>query len=350
MAVLGLEQLSNSRAQTQARASTGNPVYNAGTNNATAGRTPRSVSDLSQRTPTGGTLRHPTPVGEITPYDPDRIETPKDQSPVPQAPISLTSPVGSYFDPLIAAAERRLQEQQGQITADYTRAKSQAEQEHLYTQNQAERQHQQALKYLQDQLASQGILRSGINIAEQGRMGEEYQDVQFRLDSMLQNQLNSLLSNYNQGMQQTYTGLEGLMGQKALAEAQWQMQEAQKIAEAEARQKHLEDLDRLVRITQPTVSSTGKIHPTTTVKGDLAYEKDLESATQRVADIFKHRGVDVGFEMNKTGDESEQARLQRIAQEILDGKRDWGQVRTSVASLGKRQADALRQELGLVNF
>ncbi len=91
--------------------------------------------------------------------------------------ISNSKPV-SFFDPQYEAESNSLQQQLAQLTSDTGAATDRSNQDFLISKNRLTDQRGEILKSLEQRFADSGILRSGINVAKQAEVGQDYtQDI-----------------------------------------------------------------------------------------------------------------------------------------------------------------------------
>lgn len=326
-------QISPGLADRAARLARGSNVYKGGTNNATRpSPMPRVLPDHIYNALQNNQTGKGTRFGGGTTGGGAR-----------QGQPSLDGLMGAFFDPSLAAMQRRLNEQMGAIDVEAQAAQRRLNEMFQFNQEGLESSHERARRQLLDQLAAQGILKSGINISEQEELGQDFQRALQQLQMGVNNSMADIMSQANARRQ-------GLMGQQemlnfmqAQGAAQYQQQEAMRQAQAEANQRALQNWQSLIGTLQPHVTPEGKIQPTGNVKGDKPYMQSEEQAMQRIRDIFQNRGVPIASQQ-----ETEQQRLQRIAREVLSGQRDFGNVRSSVTRIGSQLADQARASLGLM--
>lgn len=172
-----------------------------------------------------------------------------------QADPQEQKPFGFSYNEAYAQSIRDLMEQKA-------RAKNQAQTQQRYLRedfneqkSDLQRQLEEALGQNTNRMATSGLLRSGINVGEQGRLGGEYQEALSDVSdwrSRQQEQIQSGLANYLSGLESQRGRLEK---ERAREEALRRQQESMRQAQAEANQAHQqrqqELIERLQQLTGP---------------------------------------------------------------------------------------------------
>lgn len=223
------------------------------------------------------------------------------------------------FDAAYAPLYRQLDEQQGRLASNFQQDSGRLSNSTQAMQRRLEQLRDQNLRGNEERMADNGILRSGINVAQQGRIGQEF----LGQTNDLQSQQAMGISDLSRSLSDALSGLnsqrEGLMANQARDEMSSRLEEAQARANAEAQQNYLRNL--LAQQPQPT--GTGVYQRPQPQANDAGYVRGL----------FNSYGVDPGFGANPG--ESADQRINRIVQELAGG-RTVDNLRNSLTSLRER--------------
>ena len=248
------------------------------------------------------------------------------------------------FDPEIAAIRRRLQEQRGLLQSQFSAGQQRINEDYQTQTDELGRQRTDAIDLLQDQLAGQGILKSGINLEEQGEIGQDYQRFLGQLGQMRNRSLEDLQGALSQGLQGVASEEQRLAFEEARLAHQQQLEEAQRQAELEAARESQKRLEEMIQQI-PEVTREGRIVP----KGS---KDEYSYLFQRAAPAFEKAGMSYGTQVDasdlvklkdklgvrvgKTWDEGD---IQRIMQ--ASGKKRTGK------SYGGTDTQLVKSKLGI---
>jgi hypothetical protein len=155
---------------------------------------------------------------------------------------TATTPQNTYqfpFDPEIATLQRDLLSDQTRQLSELGAQRQRLGQDFDIRQMQMQQQQQADLESLANRFASQGILRSGINIGAQGRLGEAYQR-QFESGALSTARgLEDILRQETDVRGRTQEGLNVLLEEQGRRSAALELQRALQMAQMRAMQQQL---------------------------------------------------------------------------------------------------------------
>lgn len=179
------------------------------------------------------------------------------------------APAGWAFDPAYENITNTINRNVANLTAQNTTAANRIKEDYSTNVERAAKLNSQNLESLQNKLASQGIGFSGINVKEQGRLGENYGQALGDLwKGTTRAQENLALEST-----QKASDWQGLLGQaqveRAGRQTQREQEEAARLAQAEAAKQAadqqrvwMEQLQaKLTSLAQPTPTPTGQLKP-----------------------------------------------------------------------------------------
>lgn len=203
----------------------------------------------------------------ISTTNPATVNTPIAAAPVAQPPAS-TNPASMSFDPQYEATKNQINAGLAGLQSTKDLSTQRTNEDYTKATDTAAKGNSQTLKNLQYKLSGQGIGYSGINVAEQGRIGEDYQT-----------QLAGLATNKNrtlEDIQRDFTDKQaGYQNQLTQAEVdrgdrETERQKTQAADEAAAlSSKTTADLNRQW-LSDLTGTLTKAVQPTTTPTGQMA--------------------------------------------------------------------------------
>lgn len=278
-------------------------------------------------TPTGSpTLRPSVPVGNKVPGSPvNSGGTPGFQENSGQQlgqPVDTPAPDRLRFDAQYAPLYRQLDEQQGRLASDYNLQSGRLQMDADAMLRRLGQVRDNDLRANEERMADNGILRSGINVAQQGRIGQDYVGGVNDLEGNRSRSLSDLARILSDSLSGLNSQRESLMAQQGRDETMARLQEAEARAQAEAQQRYLQNL--LAQQPQPT--PTGNYRPPGT-SGQPAMDANY------VRGMFNSYGVDPSFGAN--AGESPDQRISRIVQELAGG-RTVNNLRNSLTTLRQR--------------
>lgn len=215
--------------------SRGSNVYNGGSHSAGGGR-PRTMQ--------GGMQNKPQP--------------PSNQSATfgggtPSQGQDQNQPYTFGFNPAYAARMRQLQQQRAGLNSQMELGERRLGENYAFNMDALQRALDRNLEGNEQNMADQGILRSGINVRQQGRIGEDHQRGVSELAMQVARQREDMQRAYASSEQDIFNQIEQLEFQRAQEEAQQRREEEMRNAEMEAMQKALENM-------QPVMDSAGRYH------------------------------------------------------------------------------------------
>lgn len=172
-------------------------------------------------------------------------------------------------DPNYEETLRRVNEGLAGLTSQEEQGKRRLDEDYASSMRQAGESHEQNIKALQERLANQGILRSGINVGEQGRYGQEYQKVQEGLGQAKSRGTEDMVRELTAQRQNLETERRLAESNRARSEAEFRDTLAREEAETEAnerfKQQQAQELETLknkvLELSQPKPTPTGQLVP-----------------------------------------------------------------------------------------
>lgn len=182
---------------------------------------------------------------------------------------SYQAPAGWAHDPAYENITNTINRNVANLSAQNTQAVNRIKEDYGVNVDRAAKANSQNLEALQNKLASQGIGFSGINVKEQGRLGENYQQA---LGDLLKGSTRAQ-ENVALETSQRASDWQGLLGQAQVERAGRQSQREQEAAAQEAQAKAAKDAadqqriwmeqltQKLTSLAQPTPTPTGQLKP-----------------------------------------------------------------------------------------
>lgn len=202
----------------------------------------------------------------ISTTNPATVNTPVAAAPIAQQPAS-TNPASMSFDPQYEATKNTINQGLAGLQSSKDLNTQRTNEDYTTNVGTAAKANTQNLSDLQNRLANQGIGYSGVNVAEQGRIGEDYQK---QLGQLAQGKQRSL-----EDIQRDFTDRQaGFQNQLSQAEVdrgnrETELQKTQAADQAQAlatkttadlnRQWMSDITDTLTKSVQPTATPTGQM-------------------------------------------------------------------------------------------
>lgn len=261
----------------------------------------------------------PSPSGN--PYNSPAVNPPV-ETPAPATPgqFNMSPSDKLRFNAQYAGMYRNLDTQQAQTQADRSSYLNRLTSDYDTTMAESERNQALARRLLQARMADQGILRSGINVGEQGELGEEYLRHIDSLNRARTGGVEDVESSTARALSQLNMQREQLMFNQARDEETRMREDAMAQAQAEAQQAALQRL----QASQPKPTPTGQL-----------VRPSNNGTTSAVEDLFNRMGVPVEYQNGAGNGESAADRLSRITNELENG-RSWESLVNSLRMQGGR--------------
>jgi hypothetical protein len=182
---------------------------------------------------------------------------------------SYQAPSGWAHDSAYENTANSIQRGLANLTSQNQQATQRIGEDYEINREQAGKYNEQNLKSLQNKLANQGIGYSGVNISEQGRLGEEFQTALTGLERGKTRNLEELAFNSAQQASEWQNQLSAAQADRANRQAEKEKEQAALQAQAEAaknaadqQRQWMESLQqRLTSLAQPQPTPTGQLNP-----------------------------------------------------------------------------------------
>lgn len=173
------------------------------------------------------------------------------------------------FNPAYEETLRSVNERLAGLTSQEELGRRRIAEDYSTGMRQAGEGHEQNIKGLQERLANQGILRSGINVGEQGRLGTEYQKQQEALGQGQSRGIEDLVRGLTAQRQSLESERRLSESDRAREEATFRDTLAREEAETEAnerfKQQQNADMEalkqKILDLSQPKPTPTGQLVP-----------------------------------------------------------------------------------------
>lgn len=173
---------------------------------------------------------------------------------------------GASFDPVYDSALRGIQTRLAELTSGQEVSNRRMNEDYAQGKQDLSQSHEQSLGFLANKLANSGMGISGVNIAEQGRIGGLHQKAGADLDTQYsrgQEDINRYISEQRQRLSEGISGAESERSGRAAEAARLQAEEDAKaqaaIDTANANRTFMESLlAQLTAATQPVPTPTGQ--------------------------------------------------------------------------------------------
>lgn len=168
-----------------------------------------------------------------------------------------SAPVAWSYDPNYSEGMRRALEQRANLEFDYGVGQRRLGEDYTTSADALGRNRDDTLQALKDRLASQGILQSGINISEQGRIQSDYG----RSLQDLNTQKARAQEDSSTGLARGEQNIQSVQNQLEIERARSQAQIEQARAQAEAQRQANQQLLQQIQAMMPSISATGQYLP-----------------------------------------------------------------------------------------
>lgn len=228
----------------------------------------------------------------------------------PSTSAGQQPPFSFSFSPLYEAAMRRIQGGLAGLSSSEELAKRRVEEQTAEQARGLDKQRDQFLESNMENMADRGLVRSGINLGQQAKIGEQYQGAMGQLGTEKARSLEEIAQQIAAQRQQFEDQTQSLEFDRAREEMDIRRREAESQAQTTAAQQQAREIRRQIDSMMPKPTPTGQY---TAPQGTVADVQRLEQEYQSAVAAAQAHLEKTGSNDPKLVSAAKSARKQKIA-------------------------------------